>query len=187
MRLRLTNPLSNSLTTIDFLPETVQGPKRVRRYKLRLAAAQAAIFLCIVLAALVLGMLERRAWDNTHRLALRISYLRHGPEVMAVAQARDMHARLAAAEAFLEDNMPEYFDALWVAAVLEADTGYMTSLDYGGVRFMLTGITDSMDSIEAHRQGLLDTGMFESVLLGRIIMQDDGRLFYELRVVVGRQ
>ena len=181
MRLPL---VKKSLYGIDLLPESVQHPKRIRKLALRLAAAQVAIFLCIGLAVLGLHILENRVLDESLRLAGRINYLRHGPEVTALAYARDIHMQLMAAEAFLEANIPPYFDPEWVQAILEADTGYTTSLDYTGIFIMLTGITDYMVNIENHRQALLYTGVFSTVNLGRISLQEDGRLYYELRVIL---
>ena len=178
--------VKKSLYGIDLLPESVQHPKRIRKLAVRLAAAQVAIFLCLGLVILGLHILQNRAWDESHRLNVRINYLRHGPEVTALAYARDIHMQLMAAEAFLEVNMPPDFDPAWVLAILEADTGYMTSLDYAGDFIMLTGITDYMEKIENHRQSLLDTEVFNAVNLGRISLQEDGRLYYELRIVIRR-
>jgi len=176
--------INKTHTSIDLLPESIQGPKRLRRLVLRLATIQVAIFVCLAFVVLIFNILDQRAWEQSHRLDLRINYLRHGAEFMAVAQAREMHTRLAAGEIFLDANMPAYFDSQWVGAVLTADDGYMTSLDYGGVYIMLAGIVDDISKVEVHRQAVLDTGMFNTVGLGRIVLQDDGRFFYELRVIL---
>ena len=180
--MRLT--LTSRKTSIDLLPESVQKPKRYRKLLIRLAAAQVAIFIILAAAIIALNVLDSQAQADSQQWAQRINTLRHGPEVAAAAYARDIYRRLAAEEAFFYANLPADFDPVWIAAILEADQGHMTALDYNGGFILLTGIAEEMSTIESHRQSLLGTEIFEYVGHGRIVLQEDGRFFYELRIGV---
>ena len=173
-------------TSIDLLPESIQQRKGFRRIIIQLAAAQVAIFLCIGAAVVGLRMLEQRAWDESHELALGIYALRHGPEVAAAAHAHELSLRMAAEDAFFRTHSPADFDPGWVTAIMETLGGNMAVLDYNGTDFLITGIIEYIASIEAHRQSILDTGLFAQVELGRIILQENGMYFYELWARVER-
>ena len=170
---------------IDLLPESVQKRKGFRKLLIRLAAAQAAIFLCIVAAIIGVGELERRTWDISDDLSFRVHVLRHGPEVAAVAYARDISARLAAEDAFVAAHGPREFDPVWITAIMYASDGHVVNLDYTGGGILISGRHENMTAIEAHRQSILDTGVFGGVELGRIILQYDGRYLFELQVLLG--
>ena len=171
--------------TIDLLPESVQKRKQFRRLVIRLATLQVAIFLCLGAAIFGVNALESRAWANSHELNLRIYTLRHGPYIEALAHARDIGQLLAAEDDFIRSFAPADFDPLWIKAIMQADDGNMTALDYGGTSILVTGVTARISTIEAHRQSILSTQMFRYVSNGRIILQEDGLFLYELRVVVG--
>ena len=171
-------------SSIDLLPESIQKQKKFRKLVIQLAALQAAIFLCIGAAAFGLRTLERRAWDESHGLALGIHALRHGPEVAAVAHAQELSLRMAAEDAFFRAHAPAPFDPAWVTAILETRGDNMTGLDYNGMDFLVTGVIGDIAGVEIHRQSILDTGLFAHVELGRIILQEYGAYFYELRVRV---
>ena len=173
-------------THIDLLPESVRYKKRFRWLVIKLAALQVAIFLCIGTAGLSTRQLERRAWDESRDLAARVYALRHGQEVAAAAQVQALGQRMAAEEAFLRARAPGAFDPAWVTAIMEAPGGEMTGLGFNGADFQVTGMTQDIAAIEAHRQGILDAGLFARVELGRISLQDCGGYFYELWVRVGR-
>jgi len=168
--------------TIDLLPENLQKRKAFRKLMIRLAAAQVAIFLLFVLAIAGIIALEQRAWDEVHDLSLHVHTLRHGPVVTAAAYARDIIQRQAAEDALLRAHAPAAFNPYWLAAIIEAGSGDITILYYSGAGIMITGMSESIIAVETHRQSILDTGVFSDVELGRIILQDDGRYFYELRV-----
>ena len=173
-------------THIDLLPESAQQQKRFRRLVIKLAALQAAVFLCIGAAWLGVRQLEGQAWDESRDLAARVYALRHGQEVAAAAQAHELALLMAAEEAFLRARAPGHFDPAWVTAIMEAPGGGMTGLGFDGSDFQITGVIEDIAAIEAHRQGILDTGLFAWVELGRINLQGDGVYFYELWARVGR-
>jgi len=166
--------------TINLLPESIQKRKTLRKLVIRLAAAQAAIFLCIGLIAAGLNIMEARDWDNAHELYQQIHVLRHGPDVVAAGYARDLGQRIAAEDTFLQAHAPGAFDPALLGAIIQASCENMTMLYYTGTAIQITGILENMYAIEAHRQGILYTELFSYVELGRIILQDDGRYFYEL-------
>ena len=170
------------LNCIDLLPESVQVKKLHRRRIFILAAAQVAIFLCLGMAAISANALERQAWDESHRLAARISDLRQNQAATEAAYTRDIARRIAAEEAFIDANTPAEFNPEWLAAVLAADDGYMTTMDYSRGFILLTGMVDDMNKIETHRQSLLAADVFLYVRIGRIAMQDCGNFLYELRL-----
>ena len=172
------------MTTIDLLPESLQKKKRFRKLMIKLATAQVAVFLC--LAAAVIGMyaLEEQAWTDSHALNLQVHALRHGPEVLAAAYARDIGHIIAAEENFIAANFPPDFDPVWIKAILEASEGYLIDLNYGGASIFISGEAEEMGSIEALRQRLLYPEIFSSVRLGRISLLSDGRFSYELRVII---
>ena len=174
--------MGRKMTTIDLLPESLQKRKRFRKLVIKLAAAQVAIFLCLGGAIAGLSILESQAWADSHELTIGIHALRHGPAVAAMAYAHELSQQLAAEDAFISAYAPSDFDPTWLMAILQADDEHMTELSFGGATFLLTGMVRDITQIEAHRQRLLDKEMFSSVGLGRIIMQDDGRFFYELHV-----
>ena len=171
---------------IDLLPESVQAQKKFRKLVIQLAAVQVAIFLCIGAAVVGLHTLGRRAWDESHNLALRVHALRHGPEVAAAVHAQELSLRMAAEGAFLWAHAPAPFDPAWVTAIMEARGGGMTGLDYNGADFLITGVIGDIAGVEVHRQSILDTGLFMQVELGRIILREDDMYFYELWARVGR-
>ena len=170
----------NKYTGIDLLPESVTAPKRYRKRVIQLAAAQVAIFLCLAAMAVALNLLERQAWDESHRLAMQVYTLRHGPAVTAAAYVQDITRRVAAEGFFLEANAPADFDPQWLTAIMSSDNGYMTTWDYSRGAIMLTGIVEDISKIETHRQSLLETEIFQYVRIGRVALQDGDRFFYEL-------
>jgi len=180
MRLPL---IRRGLAGIDLLPERVQRQKRARKLAFRLAAAQIAIFLCLVMAVIGLNALEQQAWEHSRYLTQEINALRYSDEVALVAYAMGIQLHLAAEDAFFEGSDPAEFDPIWLWAILSANKGHMSGLDFDGVSILLTGIVERFDDIEAFRQVLIYTDIFEYVGLGRIRSQGDDRFFYELRLV----
>ena len=173
------------LTSIDLLPESILSQKRLRKRMIQLAAAQVAIFLCLGMAIVVLHILEGQAWDESHMLAAQVYNLRHSPAVAAAADTHDITLRIAAEDAFFEANAPADFNPLWLTAIISAEDGNMTNLDYRQGTIVLTGIVEDMNTIENLRQNLIKAEIFEYVRLGRIMLQDSG-FFYELRLGVIR-
>ena len=169
-------------TTLDLLPESVQKRKTFRKLVIRLAAAQVAIFLCIGLIVLGADMLEERAWEDAGSISRQVYALRHGPEVAAAAHVRDLGLQLATEVAFLQAHAPVDFKPIWLTAIVQARAEYMTALYYSAAGILITGLAQDIIAIETHRQNILDTSVFRYVELGRIILQDCGRYFYELRV-----
>jgi len=168
--------------SIDLLPERIQKRKGFRKLIIRLVAAQVAIFLCLGAAVAGLNALEQQVWDESHNLNLRVHALRHGQAVVAVAYAHGLSLRLAAEDAFISAHAPANFDPHWLSAIVQADGGHMTNFYFTGTAILVTGILGDINAIEAHRQSILDTGSFEFVDFGRIILQDCGLYFYELTV-----
>jgi len=174
--------LEKENTSIDLLPESFQKRKSFRKQVIRLATAQVAIFLCIGLAVIGIHALERRAWDMAGELSRQVHTLRHGPDVVAAAYARDIIRRIAAEDAFLASRAPAAFDPNWMTAIMQASGGEMAILHYSGTGIVITGFSLDIAAVEAHRQEVLGTGLFGYVGLGQINLQDDGRYLYELRV-----
>ena len=172
------------LTSFDLLPESVQSPKRFRKRIIRLAAAQVAIFICLGAAAVALNVLDGQAWAESYRMDTLLASMRDDPAVTAATYTRDINQRLVAESAFFEAYAIADFNPLWVDAVISADTGYMTAMEYGQGIVLLTGMANDMVGIEKHRQNLLDTDIFDYVRLGRIMRQDDERFFYEMTLGV---
>ncbi|MCL2404420.1 MAG: hypothetical protein FWC92_02605 [Defluviitaleaceae bacterium] len=175
-------PKSIKYESIDLLPENVNKLKTLRRFAIKLAAVQVAIFLCIGLMIYGINTLGQRAWEYTSELDRQVYAIRHMIDIDALAYARDIGQRLAAEDAFLQAYAPADFDPVWITSIIQAGSEHMVMLDYSSTGIMITGMSDDMTAIEAHRQDLTQTGVFGYVELGRIIMQDCGRYFYELRV-----
>jgi len=170
--------------TIDLLPESIQKRRQLRNLVIRLATVQVAIFLCIVLMFIGINALEQRAWERVTEINRQVYALRHGPEVAAVAYAHDITQRLAIEDALLQAHAPANFDPEWLTAIMQASGKEMTVLYYNNTAITITGISYDITAVEAHRQSIRDTGLFNYVELGRIILQDCGRYFYELHVRV---
>jgi len=163
------------LTSIDLLPESIQGPKKRRRRIILFAAAQVAIFLCMYMIIMGVRGIANRAWDNSTQIAIEINTMRQSQEVTATQDIEP--------DMLLFTDIPADFSPLWVMAAVQADEGYMTSLSYTDNSILLTGLTDDMLKINTHIQNLLDTEMFMSVSMGRTNWLDDGWFFYELLLV----
>ena len=168
---------------IDLLPEAIQRQKRNRKLIYVLAAVQAAIFLCLVLGIVWLNALERQAWEESGQLQQDINILRQNPAIEIAAHSREMMLHLAAEEVFFEFNAPAEFDPLWLEAILYADMGHLTGLDYDGIRIQITGIVYYFGDIEAFRLRLMESGIFGEVGLGSIRSQGDERFGFDLRLV----
>ena len=167
---------------IDLLPERVQKRKGFRRLVIKLAAIQVAVFLCIAAAVAGLSALERQTWDSSHELQLAINTLRQGQAVAAAAYARELSLRIAAEDAFIAVHGPAAFDPGWLSAILLLEAGHMTNFHYTGIAILITGMSGDINAIEAHRQSIRDARDFRAVDLGRVMLQDCGRYFYELWV-----
>ena len=174
----------DKLNRIDLLPESVQIRKLHRKRIIKLAALQAAILLCLGLAIVAANALEGQAWEESHCLAVRINNLRQYQATAETIDARDINRRILAAEAFIEANAPTEFNPEWLATVLSADHGYMTTMDYSRGFILLAGAVDNINKIEIHRQNLLDAEIFVYVRMGRVSLQDEGTFYYELRLEI---
>ena len=174
--------LNKKSMAIDLLPQSIQKRKRLRGLIFKLAAIQVAVFLCIGAVAVGLNALERQVWESSHDLNRDIYALRHGPAVAAVAYARDQSFRVAAEEAFVNASVPAIFDPLWLSAISDTCGGGMATFYYTGTAILVTGMSADISAVEIHRQSILDTGLFRAVDLGRVVLEDCGRYFYELWV-----
>jgi len=108
--------------------------------------------------------------------------LRNSPEIEASAYARELYHQLMAEELFLNAAAPLDFNPLWLTTILALDTGHMTTMDYDGRNITIAGIVNNLEMIEAFRQNLADTGIFEYVGLGRIRSHEE-QFIYELLIV----
>jgi len=167
---------------IDLLPEGAQRQKRNRKLTYVLAAAQVAIFLCLTLVIIGLRALEQHAWEESSQLQHEINILRHSPEVEAAIQSREILFQLSFEENFFELNAPPEFDPMWLEAILYADMGILTGLDYNGVSIQITGVVCDFGEIEAFRSRLMETEIFGNVGLGNIQSQGE-RFRFDLRLV----
>jgi len=159
---------------IDLLPESVQAHRRRKRYILKLAAVQVAIFLCLAGLVTWVRAIENSAWENSSRLSASLNTLRQYPANAHIGTYQ---------EAVFFANTPGDFDPSWFTAIINANGGQMTSLSYAENTIMITGITDSALNIETHRKTIYASNIFTQVRLGRIDWQETGEIFYELWVL----
>ena len=165
---------------INLLPACVQQQQRNRKNLKWMAAAQAAVFLCIACAIIMVNAANRRAWHEAEE-ALRASIMAQAAQQDFAAQ--EIMSRQQAEANFLGNHAPPAFDAAWLSAILAADTGNTTTITYDGQAIVLAGQTMDIEEIETHRRNLLDTDSFTDVQLGRIT-QHGNAFQYELRVVL---
>ena len=167
---------------IDLLPEGIQRQKRNRRLLYVLVATQFVIIVCITLTIIGVNILGQQVWEESGMLAQDIDALRQSPEVEAATYARELLHYVAAEEIFFEFNAPAEFAPLWLEAIIYADTGHLTSLDYDGTYIVITGIVYDFNEIEAFRLRLIEAEIFGDVGLGGIRSQEAERFWFDLRL-----
>jgi len=140
------------------------------------------IIAAFVFAVMGLTALEQQIWEDARSISQRVSALRNSPEVEAAGYARLLHQQLAIEEAFLYTAAPDNFDPIWLTTILWLDTDHMTTINFNGQNILLTGIVYELEVIEAFRQDLVDTEVFEYVGLGRIRSHGAEQFSYELRL-----
>ena len=168
---------------VNLLPHDVQSRIANRRLVPKLVLMQAAIFLCLWFVVSMVSRQEQYAWDDLRAANLELFNIRETPDAQALAGTLAMEVLRANMYDFIYMYAPTGFEPGWVDAIVDVAHGHMQELTYDGRGFVLRGTVDFHHEIDATRQALGDTGLFEYVGLGSTQILADGRVSYELRLV----
>jgi len=173
------------MKSINLLPHTIEKCKQNRRLKISMAVLQVAIFLCIGVAILFLYNWEQRIITQSYNLAESIATFDERP-LLLVAELEHARAIRSYFDDFFLANVPEDFNTLWVAAILETlpDNATPTQLNYNQWEIVLLGEAGNIADAQMHRQKLVDAGLFEYVSLNSITLLGNGIYSYELHIRV---
>jgi len=168
------------MAKLNLLPHHIEARKKTRKIKLMMLVTQAAIFLCIGLTLLLLRNLEQ----NITVRAGHFNFEFNENHAQAAIELEEARARSRHFDVFYLENFSVDFNVVWFSAIINSlpQSANISQLSYNQSEILfLGGITDTAD-IEIHRQGLLDTDLFNYVRLGRVHLLENGMFSYELRI-----
>jgi len=170
---------------INLLPPQIVLDKKARKLKIWMAALQVAIFLGIGAIVLVLQTVEQRTSSNLQELRTRIANLDERPFEL-VLELEEMRTIERHFDLFFAENFPTTFNTEWITTILETlpYNASLTQFNYRQIEILLNGEVENIEDIETHRQGILNSELFEYVWLGQMRLLENGRYSYELRIRV---
>jgi len=173
----------SNIRSIDLLPSEIQNKKSNRRLVIRLATAQVAIFLFLILAIFGLRYFDNQSHNASVYLRNSVHALRNSPDVTTSVRYRDAIRYIVEEEMFLATTMIQGFDPLWLESILYADSGLLTSIYYDGTYILVNGATYYFGDIDAFRTRLSETGIFGDIGLGNISSHGGNRFDFDFRII----
>ena len=173
------------MTTINLLPQWVAERKKSRRLIISLAILQLAVFLCIGAAIFLMQNWQQQAVERSATLHQNLAAHDETPALLA---AELEQARLMARyfDEFILHHSPIQFQTVWVEAILQTlpYNAHLQNFNFSRTEIIVVGEIGDIANIELHRQGLLDSGLFEDVQIGRMSLLGSGMFSYALHIRV---
>lgn len=170
---------------LNLLPHRIRQSQRARKQKIFLAVLQVAILLCIGIAFLAINVQERVLTNRSQNLAAQLAGLDDRP-FQLVAELNAATILTQNFDDFYRANFPVNFETEWFETILHAlpDDANLFRLSYRHTEILVEGDVSDILYVEAFRQAVWDTGVFENVRQGRVSLQSGGRFIFELYVRV---
>ena len=175
------------MSKLNVLPPWLEQKKRNRLLMILIATAQVAIFLLSGVLMFVFAFWETRVWDRVNVLYASVSAFENDARPAEIAaELAIVRAEAAQMAEFHRVHFPEIFESRWFDAVMESvpEGAAVVRMDYRNGEIIVIGEVSDIYSVEVHRAGILETGLFERAGLGRITAMQNGIFNYELRLRV---